>query len=188
MNRRENTQQPVDTQGTDDAVNPKRFWRFSLALYRRSNIPEACLELQDSFGCDVNMALFCLWTGLRSGQISDDTMQNAVKLSEEWGRRAVRPLRAVRRDLKSGMDGVAWQTVREQIKAVELAAEQAQQQALEALAAQDSSSGRRLGRGEAETAFNRYATLAGLAVQAETKAFQTLLTGAERVDDGDRRA
>ncbi|MBX2856758.1 MAG: TIGR02444 family protein [Rhodobacteraceae bacterium] len=182
MGDEENTYGSDAESGLSAVKNPMGFWDFSLALYATEGAPEACLRLQDDSGCDVNMALFCLWIGLMSGHSPEDILQSATSLSEEWARRAVRPLRAVRRDLKSGVEGVAWDVVRNQIKSVELAAEKAQQEALEALAFKASPPSARLGREQAAAAFNHYASLSGLTVRADTPAFQTLLAYAERVD------
>lgn len=41
------------------------FWGFSLALYERPAVAEACLALQDGFGADVNLLLLCLWRARR---------------------------------------------------------------------------------------------------------------------------
>lgn len=40
-------------------VNP--FWNFSLDHYKQEGVQAACLHLQDSFGADVNLVLYCLW-------------------------------------------------------------------------------------------------------------------------------
>ncbi len=37
------------------------FWTFSLGYYRGAGVSEACLELQDNCGVDVNVVLFLLW-------------------------------------------------------------------------------------------------------------------------------
>ena len=37
------------------------FWKFSLGYYRGAGVSEACLELQDRCGVDVNVVLFLLW-------------------------------------------------------------------------------------------------------------------------------
>ena len=49
-------------------ANP--FWRFSLRTYRAPGVQEACLALQDRCGADVNLLLFCGWTG-RDGRALD---------------------------------------------------------------------------------------------------------------------
>ena len=39
------------------------FWSFSLRIYGAPGVEPACLDLQDRFGADVNLALYCLWIG-----------------------------------------------------------------------------------------------------------------------------
>ena len=42
---------------------PHPFWNFSLELYAGEGVAEACLDLQERRGCDVNILLFCCWLG-----------------------------------------------------------------------------------------------------------------------------
>lgn len=42
-------------------VKPLGLWAFSLALYARPGVAEACLALQDRFGADVNLLLLGFW-------------------------------------------------------------------------------------------------------------------------------
>lgn len=154
------------------------FWRFSLTLYRRDGAAEACLRLQDRHGADVNLVLFCLWRGLIFGPPDGATLRRAAAISEEWAARAVRPLRAIRRDLKSGIDGVEWRSVREQVKAIELAAEKAQQDALFALGGGDASA---TGPDAARDALRRYAEIAGLRLDLDGEETRLLLAHAEAV-------
>ncbi len=37
------------------------FWDYSLGIYRKPGVADACIALQDEFGLDVNMLLACLW-------------------------------------------------------------------------------------------------------------------------------
>ena len=37
------------------------FWRFSLRFYRRREVADACIALQEEAGVDVNLLLFLLW-------------------------------------------------------------------------------------------------------------------------------
>lgn len=110
------------------------FWSFSLDFYGRSGVAEACLELQDRHGLDVNLVLYCCWRGdiLAQGQI-----QAAIDLTAPWRTEIVQPLRALRRRLKPGFppfpDAEAL-ALRKRIADAELEAERLQQQALDALA------------------------------------------------------
>lgn len=114
---------------------PGALWDFSLALYARDGVADACLRLQDRHGLDVCLILFCVWHGLRLGAVPDAVMARAAAFSERWGREVVRPLRGVRRRMKR-MDpaGAPLDRLREEVKAVELAAERIQLERLERLA------------------------------------------------------
>ena len=80
---------------------PHPFWNFSLELYAGEGVAEACLDLQERRGCDVNILLFCCWLGA-SGRptLTADRLRAILKASDAWQAEIVRPLRAVRRLLK----------------------------------------------------------------------------------------
>ena len=80
---------------------PHPFWNFSLELYAGEGVAEACLDLQERRGCDVNILLFCCWLGA-SGRptLTADRLRALLKASDAWQAEIVRPLRAVRRLLK----------------------------------------------------------------------------------------
>ncbi|MEO1328566.1 MAG: TIGR02444 family protein [Pseudomonadota bacterium] len=145
------------------------FWRFSTTLYAREGAPEACLALQDQHGYDVNLVLFALWAGFERGALTADAASAAATLSDAWARRAVRPLRALRRDLKAGVpempDAGAVEALRADLKALELAAERLQQRALEPLAAAVQGPG---GPDAARAAFQAIGRAAGLRDDLET--------------------
>ena len=128
----------AETQGAAAALGSE-FWRFSLSFYRRPGVAERCLRLQDEGGWDVNLALFCLWTGFTRGAPAEAAMTEAAALSVAWRRAAVEPIRAVRRRLKAGLAAPGAERLeiaafREAVKRVELAAEERQQRALAPLA------------------------------------------------------
>ena len=80
---------------------PHPFWNFSLELYAGEGVAEACLDLQERRGCDVNILLFCCWLGA-SGRstLTADRLRSILKASDVWQAEIVRPLRQVRRLLK----------------------------------------------------------------------------------------
>src|SRR3954471_16018638 len=117
---------------------PHPFWNFSLELYAGEGVAEACLDLQERRGCDVNVLLFCCWLGA-SGRptISAERLRAILRVSDVWQAEIVRPLRAVRRLLK---DKPWLETLPETVDAVrrrvadaELAAEHAEQLKLPSL-------------------------------------------------------
>lgn len=110
------------------------FWSFSLDFYARPGVAEACLELQDRHGLDVNLVLYCCWRGdiLTQAQI-----EAAIDLTAPWRAEIVQPLRVLRRRLKPGFPPfpeAGTLALRKRIADAELEAESLQQQALDALA------------------------------------------------------
>jgi uncharacterized protein (TIGR02444 family) len=100
------------------------FWSFSLRVYGKPGVEAACLELQDRFGTDVNLALYCLWIGRAlTPEALDRARETAAPL-----RQFIEPLRQMRRSLP-GDD-----PAREALKQAELKAEKLEQEALERLA------------------------------------------------------
>jgi uncharacterized protein (TIGR02444 family) len=76
------------------------FWDYSLELYRRPGVEDACLELQRRHGLDVNLLLLCCWLGARGVALDRATLQRAELAVRDWQVEVVRPMRAVRRRLK----------------------------------------------------------------------------------------
>ena len=111
---------------------PHPFWNFSLELYAGEGVAEACLDLQERRGCDVNILLFCCWLGA-SGRptLTADRLRTILKASDAWQAEIVRPLRAVRRLLKDRPWPEALpetvDAVRRRVADAELAAEHAEQ-------------------------------------------------------------
>jgi uncharacterized protein (TIGR02444 family) len=110
------------------------FWNFSLEFYSRPHVAPACLELQDNAGVDVNVLLYLLFLAQQGRQLdcSDVARIDATVLT--WRDRAVKPLRTLRRDLKSRLaqsDAGAIAALRTEVKRIELEAERIEQQMLE---------------------------------------------------------
>ena len=124
---------------TDDTPPPAQgspFWRFSLRFYRMPGVAEACIELQDRAGMDVNLLLFLLWNATESRRLSPAEVADLDRMVGEWRKAAVIPLREIRRALKSPPAVVERGTAeafRTRIKQVELEAERLQQEATYAL-------------------------------------------------------
>ena len=109
------------------------FWRFSLQLYRRPGVADACIALQEEAGADVNLLLFLLWQAGQRRILSVDEVAGLEAKVAAWRERAVVPLRAIRRALKSPqalVEAGAAEAFRTRIKAVELEAERLQQEAM----------------------------------------------------------
>ena len=112
---------------SEDDDNP--FWRFSLTLYVREGVAEACLRLQERLDLDVNLLLFCCWAGSRGRALSGPEIDGLIAATRDWRAQVVRPLRGARRWLKTRVPemGSAAARLRQDIKAAELSAEAVQQ-------------------------------------------------------------
>ena len=116
---------------------PQKFWNFSLQLYNREGVASACLELQDAYGLDVNLILFCFWHGSVYGELEQALLHDAIELSSEWRAHVVQPLRSARTWMKLNLNpDEQFSNLRESIKANELMAEKYQQEKLASLAAE----------------------------------------------------
>ncbi len=107
------------------------FWDFALGVYSSEGVPEACINLQERLGMDVNVMLFCLWIG-HSGQgaLSEDEVLAVLAATDKWHRVVVKGLRLVRRTLKEGFDAAPEELrtqLRAEVQAVEIDAERLQQ-------------------------------------------------------------
>lgn len=115
------------------------FWDFSVRTYRTDGVPDACLSLQNDYGADVNMLLYCCWTGSILGRFDTDLFQQATTFSTMWADHVVVQLRSARTWMKhtgctaAGISTDACMTLRDKIKSVEFAAEKLQQEVLESL-------------------------------------------------------
>ena len=115
------------------------FWDFSVRTYRTDGVPDACLSLQNDYGADVNMLLYCCWVGAYTGQCDAVLFARASTFSTQWADHLVVPLRSARTWMKhTGCDTEPVPTdtcmqLRDEIKSVGFAAEKMQQQVLESL-------------------------------------------------------
>jgi|SRR5579871_6031026 len=114
------------------------FWNFSLGLYGRHGVAQACIALQDGLGLDVNLLLFCCWHGQANRRLTEENLRRAMATAETWQREVVQPLRAVRRRLKAGVVPIApaeSEALRRKVNDLELEGERIAQAALEGLPA-----------------------------------------------------
>ena len=131
-------------QTADWPANP--FWDFSIAVYRRPGVGDACLALQEKRGIDVNLLLYFAWLGIAQGQrLGSDEIASVVIHAAAWHDGVVRPLRVLRTAMKGGAKGAPpalAERLRGQIKSAELNAERIEQQMLYAMRSQVSRSAR----------------------------------------------
>lgn len=114
------------------------FWDFSLATYGRDGVAEACLALQEMHGADVNILLFCAWAGGNGVRLDRAQIEAVCEAVRGWHEEVVRPLRSVRRRLKSPLDGSPLSelqvALRARIQKIEIDAEHIEQLRLAAIA------------------------------------------------------
>ena len=82
------------------AIAPLR--QFALAVHDVEGVPAACVLLQDRFDLDVNVLLLGAFVGVRGKILAAEDVAAARAVVDAWHNEVVRPLRAVRRRLKSG--------------------------------------------------------------------------------------
>jgi len=126
----------MSTAGTPSSQGSP-FWRFSLRFYRRPQVADACIALQEAAGVDVNLLLFLLWHAAGRRAFSTAEVEGLERRVGPWRNTTVVPLRALRRALKTPpalVEAGAAEAFRTRIKAVELEAERLQQEAMYELA------------------------------------------------------
>ena len=168
---------------TSSLASPaERFWRFSLAVYGRPGVGSACVGLQDRWGLDVNLLLWCCWHAAEGRRLAPEEMAQAIAAARPWQAEVVQPLRALRRRLKPGVPSIPSARVdvlRSGLKEVELEAERIAQVSLAELALGDAVAGAPAGLARAN--LDTYLTLRNVAPAAiDRAALQTLLDALER--------
>ena len=103
------------------------IWEFSLAHYARPGVAQACLRAQDELGLDVNILLYAAWLASRDQPLPAAHLAGLEQATVHWRREVVAPLRALRRQWRS-VPGAG--PLRERLKALELDAEKALQDAI----------------------------------------------------------
>ena len=104
------------------------LWDFSVSLYAKPGVKDACLELQDRCGLDVNLLLFAVWSAVAGpGRLDAARFRDCVALTEAWQAKMIQPLRQLRRSCQAELTvvpGADTRTLAGQLQAAELAAEQ----------------------------------------------------------------
>lgn len=116
-------------------VDRQGLWDFALRLYAAPAVGDACLILQDESGVDVPLLLFSAWLTKHSVPLTDAELVRIDGLVADWRNEVVRPLRVIRRRLKSGPRPAPTketETLRNGVKGVELSSERIELAILEA--------------------------------------------------------
>ena len=85
-----------------DIASGNPFWEFSTWAYGEPDVEKSCLALQNRLGADVTMVMYCLWLAQRGtpGGHLARYLGAAIKLSRDWQRSFVEPLRTCRHNFK----------------------------------------------------------------------------------------
>jgi uncharacterized protein (TIGR02444 family) len=112
------------------------LWNHALALYARPGVEAACLELQ-ALGGDVCLLLCATWLQTRGVAVRNERVRALRKVAEPWQQEVVGPLRSLRQQWRwAALGDAQLATLREQVKGLELQAEKALLEHLQALARQ----------------------------------------------------
>lgn len=146
------------------------FWDYSLKLYARPGVADACIVLQDEFDLDVNLILFCIWAGAEGpGRLTAEELAESRNRSNRWQGEVVQRLRNIRRTLKVDSLGATTELVarfRPKAQALELDAEHVEQLLLAGLVPQERGDN---GVESATGNLRAYLELAGIAPQGNSR-------------------
>lgn len=112
------------------------LWDDAVGRYARPGVEAACLRLQDDHGQCAPLLLWRLWTIDQRRPVSAVLLVEAAQVARAWSEAAITPLRSARRRLKGALppiDDDARTSLREAVQSLELQAERALLEALEAL-------------------------------------------------------
>jgi uncharacterized protein (TIGR02444 family) len=117
-------------------MSESAFWRFSLQFYALPGVAAACIDLQDRHGVDVNVLLFLLFLAQAKRALSPADVARIEAEVRGWREGIIVPIRTVRRNLRNAIGMIerdAAETLRTDVKRIELQAERIQQETLERL-------------------------------------------------------
>jgi uncharacterized protein (TIGR02444 family) len=112
------------------------LWERASRAYESAEVERLCLVLQDDHGQCVSYLLWAIWAGEQGRPVDADLAARAAELARDWDESVLKPLRAVRRRLKTPVAGIsdsAREASRERLKDEEIAAERLLLDALEAM-------------------------------------------------------
>lgn len=163
------------------------FWRFSLRIYRLPGVEQACLGLQEHCGADVNLLLFCGWSGSQGHTLGDAALRAAIARVARWQSEVIAPLRLARRGLKRQLDdtqigGIA-ATLRGRVLELELELERVEQAMLSAMHLHDGEPAARRDAARAAAAnLTAYMALLGQTAGTQEQAHLACIAAACDVD------
>jgi len=119
----------MDDRNSRDAEGPD-LWSFALAFYAQPGVAPLCLRLQAEGETDVMLLIaHCFAFAGQDAPLTGAEVQALSRHVEDWRRRAVLPLRALRVDLRdpvARLPEAGREAFRDRLKQAELAAEKVQ--------------------------------------------------------------
>ncbi len=77
------------------------FWRFSINLYRHKAAEQACQQLNNRHGLNINIILFCCWAAVEGyGRLDRSDYQRAFAATNRWHEMVTLELRKLRKLVK----------------------------------------------------------------------------------------
>ncbi len=110
------------------------IWPYVLRLYGVAEFGPAGIALQDEVGADVDILLYLCFLADRSRQATSDDVARMDGRLKAWRDNVVKPVRALRRQLKDGIAPIPLaisDPIRNVVKNIELDAERIQLETLE---------------------------------------------------------
>lgn len=114
-------------------IEDSPIWTFSLRLYGSGGFSAAAIALQDQWGADVDVLLHLCFLACHGRVVAPGEASDIDACVSAWQDEVVKPLRALRRRLKSGVPPVAGATsegIRKAAMQLELECERAELDAL----------------------------------------------------------
>lgn len=115
------------------------MWPWALEVYAKPAVAQACLDLQNSHRQSVPYLLWAAWAAQDGRLLTGSILERGARIALHWEQSAVAPLRRARMGLKSAFDGIAdeaRESLRAEVKALELRAEAMVMVGLEGIAAE----------------------------------------------------
>jgi uncharacterized protein (TIGR02444 family) len=111
---------------TNPAVIPldNALWQYACQVYSQAGVEATLLNLQDEQGADINLILQALWLANKGIEWTSACIPHDYN---KWVEEQVIPIRTMRRRLKTdwvGLHGEGYEDFRQQVKKLELKAEQ----------------------------------------------------------------
>lgn len=92
------------------------LWDFALSFYAKPQVAELCVDLQDTYGCNVCLLLGLGWLDQRSDYLSAAELARLELHIQVWTQQVVEPLRVLRRLLKEPVSAYAQDETQAQVR------------------------------------------------------------------------